>query len=337
MLKRAGFVVAGLLCILAIVPATAPVQLSYVYSDSMEPTIERFDGYVLVPAGDVDAGDIVTFWSPDRNTYATHRVVGRSERGFITKGDNNPSTDQAAGASYVRRGEIVGRVLTVRGDPVVVPGLGYAVRFVQTRSTLIAGLLGAALVVGALRRRPAARPSRSVPRVRGVLWPVFAVALVSAVGLQFAGGQTEQLRYVATDSDQGGPRQVSVGEATTGSVSINRSTLPLTEYVVSADGMTITNRTRTATTITVSYRIPPPEQTGVVEADVHVNRYVTVLPPMLIRRLHGIAPLLAASATVLTTMLPVVLVAALAVDGKRPLRSVESRWARTLERRWREL
>lgn len=337
MLKRAGLVVVGLLCLLALVPATAPVQLSYVYSDSMEPTIGQYDGYVLVPASDVNVGDIVTFWSTKHDSYVTHRIVGQSDRGFITKGDANPSTDQAAGASHVRHEEIRGQVLTVRGEPFIIPGLGHGVRFIRAQGILIAALFGAGLVVGLFRERTAMRPSRSVPQIRDILWPVFIVAVVSAIGFQFVGGHTEQFRYVATESDTDGPNRLNVGETSTETVVINRSALPMTEYVVSTDGMTITNQTRNASTITVSLRIPPPTQTGVVTTRVYVNRYITVLPPEIIRRLHGIHPLLAASSTVGIVFAPILVATCLFIDGKRPLRTVENRWVRILKRRWREL
>ncbi|WP_368409245.1 signal peptidase I [Halomarina litorea] len=337
MLKRAGLVVVGLLCLLALMPATAPVQLSYVYSGSMEPTIHQYDGYLLVPASDVDVGDIVTFWSPERNSYTTHRIVGQSEHGFITKGDANPSTDQAGGASYVRPDEIRGRVLAIHGNPVVIPGLGHAVRFIQAHRIQITSLLGLVLLLGGLRERTPTRPSRSVPRVRDVLWPIFAVAVISAIGLQFIGGHTEQLTYVALDSGASGPNRLTVGEPTTETLVINRSTVPLTAYMVSADGMAITNQTRNASTITVSVRIPPPSQTGVVTTSVTVNRYVTVLPIGVIRRLHRIHPLLAGSATVGVIMFPIMIAMFVGIDGKRPVRSVESRSVRALKRRWREL
>lgn len=336
-MKRAGFLVVGLICLLVITPAVAPVQLSYVYSDSMEPTIEQSDGYVLIRTADVSVGDIVTYWSAERSSYVTHRITGRSDQGFITKGDANPTTDQAAGSPYVDRDDIRGRVLTVREKPVLVPRLGELARFVRAHRAPIAGLLGSVLLAGLLRGRTASRPSRSVLRVRDVLWPVFVVAVISAVGLQFVGGHTNQVTYVALSSETEGPNRLTVGEAGTDSFTVDRSKLPMTTHAVSTDGMTITNRTQNASTITVSVRIPPPTHTGVVTTTVTVNRYVTVLPTGIVHRLHGIHPLLAGATTVGTVMLPLVALAAAAIDGKRPIRSVESPSIRTLKRRWREL
>lgn len=337
MLKRAGLVLVGLACLLTIVPAAAPVQFAYVYSDSMEPTIGQSDGFVLVPAGEVTTGDVVTFRSTERDAYVTHRVVGRTESGFTTKGDNNPTTDQAAGYATVRRDDITGKVLTVSGTPVVVPGFGHAVRFIESHRPLVIGLLGIVLIAGFLHGRTPTRPSRSVHRVRGLLWPIFAVALVSAVGFQAAGGVTEQLTYVAVESQVGGANTITVGEPKTDSVAVERSTLPLTTEVIGAEGMTVTSETRNDSTITASLRVPPPTRTGVVTTEVHVRRYVTVLPPAVIRRLHALHPLLAAAVTAALAMSPIALVTLLTVDGKRPIRSVDGRFQRTIERRWREL
>jgi signal peptidase len=335
MLKRVGFAVAGLLVLLAVAPATAPVQLSYVYSDSMEPTIGQNDGYVLVVADDVEPGDIVTYWSTEQDAYVTHRVVGESERGFITQGDKNPKTDQAAGAPYVQRRDIVGEVFVLNGTPVVIPELGAAVKFVDTNWEFVAGALAALLTLGLLRGRRGVRPPRRVPRARGILLTVLAVALVSAVAVQVVGGNSNQLTYVAVESHTAGAGQLAVGEPSTHEVVVNRSAVPLTTFAVSGDGATITDRERNASATTLTYRIPPPDDTGAVTVTLKSSRYPTVLPPSVIRGLHRISPLLAAIVTSALAMLPIGLLAALFVDGQRPLRQVEHRWIRALKWRWR--
>lgn len=337
MLKRAGLVLVGLACLLAIVPAAAPVQFAYVYSDSMEPTIGQSDGFVLVPAGAVTTGDVVTYWSTERDAYVTHRVVGETADGFLTKGDNNPTTDQSAGHAAVQRDAITGKVLTVAGTPVVGPGLGHGARFIERHRPLVVGLLGIVLLAALLHERSPARPSRPVLHVRGLLWPIFAIALVSAVGFQAAGGTTEELTYVAVESQVGGTNTITVGESRTDTVVIERSNLPLTTAVIGVEGMTITNETWNESTVTASLRVPPPTRTGEVTTEVHVNRYVTVLPPPLIRRLHALHPLLAAISTAAIAMSPIGLATLLVFDVKQPIRSVEGRLQRTLRRRWREL
>ncbi|HUI23353.1 MAG TPA: signal peptidase I [Nitrososphaerales archaeon] len=67
---------------------------------SMLPTLEGGDLVVIqsVPIGDVHVGDIIVY----NNLCSTggesvvHRVVGIISGGLITKGDNNPLTDQSS-------------------------------------------------------------------------------------------------------------------------------------------------------------------------------------------------------------------------------------------------
>ncbi|WP_020221366.1 signal peptidase I, partial [Halarchaeum acidiphilum] len=137
MIRTAALAVLLVLAGLVAAPAGSPVQVSYVYSESMSPTIGVGDGYVLVPAGHVSTGDIVTFWSGTRGAYTTHRIVDETADGFRTKGDHNAVADQAAGYPSVSRDAIVGRVLTWRGSPLVIPHLGSAVRFVHEHVALL--------------------------------------------------------------------------------------------------------------------------------------------------------------------------------------------------------
>jgi signal peptidase len=301
----------------------------------MEPTIDRHDGYLLVSAGEADPGDIVTYWSAERDAYVTHRVVGESRQGLITKGDNNAKTDQATGAPYVQRDDVVGEVVTLYGTPVVIPELGAAVRFVDANQRGVAGALAALLVVGLLRGRQGTRPSREVPRARSVLLTVLAVAFVSTVALQIVGGNGEQLQYVAVEPHTADSGQLAVGEHSTQEVVVNRSSIRYTTFAVSGSGATVTDRTRNESAATLTIRIPPPEDTGVVRVALQSNRYPTVLPAGVIRDLHRVSPLLAAIVTGAIALLPVSLLAGLLIDGREPLRQGEHRWTRAVKRRWR--
>lgn len=66
---------------------------------SMLPTLEEGDAVVVlnVPYGDIHQGDIIVYDPPCSATgYSViHRVVEITSGGFITRGDNNPGTDQA--------------------------------------------------------------------------------------------------------------------------------------------------------------------------------------------------------------------------------------------------
>lgn len=79
-----------------------PIFLSYVETGSMDPTLSPGDGFIAIPnavAGSVEEGDIITFRAQTLHGggLTTHRVVGKTEHGYITKGDANPFTDQDSG------------------------------------------------------------------------------------------------------------------------------------------------------------------------------------------------------------------------------------------------
>ena len=322
-----------LLCLvlLTLAPTGAPVRLSYVYSDSMEPTLQTDDGYLIVATDDVGVGDVVTFHSPGRDEHVTHRLVGRSEKGFITKGDNNPTTDQAAGYAHVRRDDIVGRVLTVGGRPLTIPHLGTVVEFTRSQFGALLGLLGVAIVADQWRR-PGKRPSRDVLRVRDVLVPMYAAALVVGVALVLLGGQVHTVAFVAVEGPATAPNTLSVGEPRETSFVVDRSSLPFVHSVVGTDGMSVTERSRNDTAVAVTARVPPPQETGVHRGRVRVHQYPAVLPLAVLRRLDAVHPLLAASTVVVEVLSPLV-VAGILLDGRQPLRPVRlparfRRWLR---------
>ncbi|MFW6435623.1 MAG: signal peptidase I [Halovenus sp.] len=163
-----------LLCVLALVVGQVlgqPILLSYVTSESMEPTIQTGDGFVAVPtavAGPIEEGDVVVFDAEqiEGGGLTTHRVVEETDRGFITRGDNNPFTDQDNDEPPVRREQIVAVAWEVGGDPVTIPALGAAVEGIQ-------GLLEAlqfrlAQVFG----------SRALLGTQGIAYLIFGLTLV---------------------------------------------------------------------------------------------------------------------------------------------------------------
>lgn len=98
-----------------------------VVSNSMEPSIYRGD-IVKVEnmPGNIQVGDIIIYkatWIPEE---VLHRVteVRKAENGttyFIAKGDNNPVQDPEP----VYQNQIVSKVVTSNGQPVVIPKIGY--------------------------------------------------------------------------------------------------------------------------------------------------------------------------------------------------------------------
>ncbi|GGN10418.1 signal peptidase I [Halarchaeum nitratireducens] len=309
-------------------PAGSPVQVSYVYSDSMSPTLGIGDGYVLVPAGDVDSGDVVTFWSETRGAYTTHRVVAETADGFRTKGDNNPVADQAAGYPPVPRDAVIGRVLTWNDAPVVIPHLGRAVRFVHEHVALLAGLVGLAALLG--RGRATGRPSRPAS-ARSVLVPLLFAAVVGTAGVVALGGVThaETVLAVENPTGTGSIPTVATGSSHALNYTVAVPSRPWTDRVVHTAGLRDVAVSRNATALTVSGRIRAPTDPGAVPVEVAVRRYPAVLPHSLLARLDAIEPLLAAALSAALAFSPAIALAAL-IDGRERLRGSRSRWWRLL-------
>lgn len=332
MFKRIALAVV-VLAVVGVTTPASPVQLSYVYSDSMEPTISEDDGYVVVPEqGRVDTGDVVMFYSSERDEYVTHRVVGRTSAGLITQGDNNDVTDQAAGYDYVQREDVEGTVLTYGGDPVIIPGLGVFISLVESHRLVVLGAAGALVATSVLFGAGSghARPIRSMVTVSDVMHPLFGVALVLGVAFLLFGATSQELTYVAVDGDIGGADTLTVGESTTERVLVDTPAMPFTQRVVSADGMAITNQTVNASAVSAETHVPPPTEPGTYTTRISVHRYPAVLPADAIRALHGVHPALAASTTVGLLLAPLFLLYALVLDGRRSLRLARSRWMEKL-------
>lgn len=329
-MRRLGFLLVFAVGLSSIAPLGTPVHLSYVYSDSMEPTFDVGDGYILVPGGDVETGDIVTFWSDERGSYATHRVVGRSEAGYLTKGDNNPTTDQRSGYSAVRRDDIVGEVLTVGGSPVVVPQLGTAVTAARSAPVPVIAGLFAALLVYAFRRSNA--PRRSTPdRVGEVLRPVFLAGFVAITFALAVGGTAHEVTYVATTVPANDASNVmALGASKSTTVVVEGKAWPLMQRVVDTSGMVASNRTFNATSVRVTGTVQAPSSPGPVPVRVVVKQYPAVLPRSVIDRLVAVSPVLASGASAAAVLAPIWALARVLVDPETALRRRPSRWWRLL-------
>lgn len=91
-----------------------------VVSGSMSGSIEIDDMVICRRQESYAPGDVIVFKSG--GSVVTHRIVGRTEEGFITKGDAN----NAADSERVPEENIVGRVVRV------VPGIGRLISFLRT-------------------------------------------------------------------------------------------------------------------------------------------------------------------------------------------------------------
>lgn len=353
MIQKAGIAVLLLFVIALAAPAGAPLQVSYVSSDSMSPTLDTNDGYVLVPAPTVETGDVITFYSEERGTYVTHRATQVTPDGIVTQGDGNPSTDQAAGYPLVQHADVSGKLLTFAGAPIVIPHLGTVLGAISSYWYLIVGSLGAYILLsgtGTDRKKE----REHVLRSREIVLPITVLVIVAGVAFVSMGAVQQTQVYTVTEQPTTDPAVLTVGEPQTESITLRMTKSPFTHVVTESDGMEILDTSVVpseggdgstspeiaargppwqpfeSTQQTVTTRIPPQDTAGPHATSIRVHPYPAILPGGTIESLHGIHPFVAAVVTVLCSTLPLYLVYWLLVDTTTPLRRGRSRLARRL-------
>ena len=339
-----------------------PILLGFVETGSMEPTLDPGDGFVAIPAaasGEVAEGDIVVFEAQQvgGGGLTTHRVVGETEQGYITRGDANPFADQDSDEPPVTDGQIVATALQVNGDVVVIPQLGTASGAIAgavgsfqralanafgTRLFLgteglallsIAGGLGV-LGIGAVfddegdergdreATREAGRDDVYDPR-RLVLAVAVFMALVSGATM-VAMSETHEYGMISAEFDSEDPTTVPVGESDELTYrTVNPGQLPVYTFHRSASGNVDVEPASArldrggGENVTVAFHAP--EETGFYPQYVQEHRYFAVLPGGLIAFLYGIHPWVPTLATS-ATIGGALFVVGLALTGTDPVR-----------------
>lgn len=85
-----------------------PVRLLIVKSNSMYPTLQKGDFILIKRNNDYKKGDIITY-DYESNYLVTHRIIGKNNNFFITKGDNNNSEDD----KFIQLDNIKGKVILI--------------------------------------------------------------------------------------------------------------------------------------------------------------------------------------------------------------------------------
>jgi signal peptidase I len=91
-----------------------------VVTGSMVPTIPIGSLILTIPNHQYQVGNIITFKRNDE--IVTHRIVGKRNNLFITKGDANPQNDP----------QPVGQVQIIGKDIFIAPFIGKVIRFVKS-------------------------------------------------------------------------------------------------------------------------------------------------------------------------------------------------------------
>lgn len=327
MLLRAGALLVLAIAALAVAQPVLPVQPSYATSGSMSPAIEVGDLYFVVRTDDVDVGDVITFYSEKRGKYITHRAVDETAQGFITRGDDNPSTDQEAGLPPIDDSALLGRVIEFNGKPLTIGAFGSIAAALQKYRLPLLGLavvlILTPLVLPETGRR---RPDRDVTRMGDVLRPLFVMALVLGLLLPVIGASSHELLFVATETGVGPPQVVPVGESVEKTVVVETWVPPFTTTIIESKQLTVLDRQVVETGIELSVNVPAYETVGPRRYSVAVRAYPSTLPESILERLTAIHWTVALVVSLLPVFLPLLAIYLVVMDGGAPVRPPRSRW-----------
>lgn len=331
-LRRLAGYVLGAVVALAVVSLIAgsvlgqPLLLSYVETGSMAPSLEAGDGFVAVPTqldSSIEEGDIVVFEAEQLHGggLTTHRVVGETEQGFITRGDANPFTDQSGEEPPVKRAQIVAQAVQVNGEVVAIPHFGTVVGGTQSTVAAVqqrlAVLLGMQSLLGAQglaylffsvsvvwyiidARRADGRKSRETSRDRGtdarlVAGAFAALIVLGATAAMAVPAGTHEYGIVSAEFDSDRPDVIPAGESKQRTSRVgNGGLVPMMVFLEPAsEGVDVHPRELSISgggvaNATLTLQAPP--ETGYYRRFVAEHRYLAVLPPGVIRRLHVFHP-----------------------------------------------
>ena len=306
-----------------------PILLSYVETGSMQPTLSPGDGFVAIPAqvaGGIGTGDVVTFDAQEieGGGLTTHRVVEETERGYVTRGDNNPFTDQDGGEPVVQDADVVAKALQVGGGVVVIPHLGtvamgfqsaldaaqtqlavtFGVRSLQGTQGLAYIVFGLSVVAYAVDwyRNAGSRDRGSRDRSRddgtsafAILGVLALVLMATATAAMVVPAGTQEYGVVSAEFESENPTVIERGTSQELEYVVpNAGLVPVYAYVTPAspgvdvepERLSVASRGEASTTVTLS----APDETGYYRLFVVEHRYLAVLPPGIVDELYGVHP-----------------------------------------------
>ena len=306
-----------------------PVLLSYVETGSMQPVLNPGDGFIAIPAplaGGIGVGDVVTFDAQEieGGGLTTHRVVEETERGYVTRGDNNPFTDQDGGEPVVQDADVVAKALTVGGSVVVIPHLGtvamgfqsaldsaqtwlavtFGVRSLQGTQGLAYILFGLSTVAYAIDwyLDSGRRETRTRDRSRDDGTSVFAIVgvlalvlMATATAAMVVPAGTQEYGVVSAEFESENPTVIESGTSQELEYVVpNAGLVPVYAYVtpqspgvdVDPQRVAVGGRGEASTTVTLT----APDETGYYRLFVAEHRYLAVLPASVIDELYGVHP-----------------------------------------------
>jgi signal peptidase len=335
-----------------------PILLGFVVTGSMSPTLDPGDGFVAVPpslAGDVEEGDVVTFDARELEGggLTTHRVVGETEEGYITRGDANPFTDQDGDEPPVQESQIRAVAWQFDGEVVVVPHLGTAVIAMQTGVETAVGALSGIPGLGGLadgdaralmiaaggllvlysfasdrvsgdRRGGRSQSRERVIKASFVLLVLLLFITVPLTASMVLPSGVDTLSIVSSESPSNDPTVIQQGGSQTVTYNVsNDGFLPRVAVIEPAsNGVSVERTTHVlwrGDAASTDVRIAAPEETGVYVRSISRWQYVMLVPLPILMTLHSIHPFVAVTAVngVVIVVIAAIFVLAVGMDPFR--------------------
>ena len=278
-----------------------PVFMSYAYSGSMTPTIDRGDLFLINPlARDPDVGDIIVF--KVGSTWTVHRVAAITTEGYLTRGDNNIATDQQSHSiPPITKEQIGGTVIEINGHVPTIPKVGdYLENGISDRGKIF---LGAILIIIGILAFGGGEASRSGKRKKffvvkfRTLFMLASAFLILMVAISiFVSWEVVPIEYSVTSAVGNRENWYQPGEEFQSEVNVeNHNFYPMVYYVsapspvtgLSTEKFRLSRDGKEDLTVT----IVAPQTTSVYSTKVRINAYPPLLPASVMDRLYSVHPM----------------------------------------------
>ncbi|WP_297489265.1 signal peptidase I [Thermococcus sp.] len=283
-----------------------PVFMSYTYSESMTPAINKGDLFFINPLSKGGkTGDIIVFHR--RDGWTVHRIFVVTDGGYITKGDNNVATDQQNGENpIVERSDVIGKVVELAGSPLVIRGGGafiesFRARLSNVYAVVIFLVVGSFLTfLGGDKRRPVKRARRRrYIRVRAkTLYAALSVLIIAGF-LFVTVASWGVLTFTYSSTLAGGQREGwhLPGSTFERNLSLrNGAVYPFHYFIETGERAEILNGNvfdiPGRGTRRVLLRVFVPKETRVYRGEVRVHAYPAILPGGVVALSYRASPYL---------------------------------------------
>lgn len=286
--------------------------LTYVYSNSMEPLIKVNDGFLVIPASNYTEGDIIMYRPTVLEApYITHRIIAKGDLGFITKGDNSPYEDQESGEPLVTKERIVGKVLTIHGQPIIIPGLGNLTEGIQSRLgnyakylSVFFFVLGSIFSIAGAKKSFRSRKKRNRIRLKHLYHGVTIFAMIAVIISIYAGSRVSVVRYLVSEYPASTGNQVELYKEGRLSMEVsNHGMIPVWTMVKGIKPLSVLEAPQSLearSKETILLDVMPHRETGYYQGYLQIYHYPKLLPRNWVVVLHNSSPTLAIIATGLT-------------------------------------